>query len=120
MTRVIICGSRTFADKALLTESLDTILSGLGEVEIVSGHAKGADALAEEYAEQHGLKLSVFRADWKRYGKAAGPRRNQQMLEYAMEKEPVVVAFWDGRSRGTRNMIDQATAGDAAVHIIRY
>lgn len=50
----------------------------------------------------------MFVADWKRYGKAAGPIRNSQMLEYVKQENPLVVAFWDGESHGTRDTINKA------------
>ena len=106
--RIIVCGSRAFQDKELLFRSLDEALAGLDDVEIVSGHAQGADRLAEEYARERELDLKIFPADWKRYGKAAGPIRNREMLEYAKESAALVFAFWDGKSSGTKNMISMA------------
>ena len=119
-TRVIICGGRDFSDLELCFDSLDHFLAGYDAAEIVSGHARGADLLGEAYARAHRLKLSVFKADWKRYGRGAGPVRNRQMLEYAMEETALVIAFWDGKSKGTKNMIDQANKEGARVHIINY
>ena len=119
-TRVIICGGRDFSDKGLCFDSLDLFLAGYETVEIVSGHASGADLLGEAYARAHGLKLSVFKADWKRYGRGAGPIRNRQMLEYAIEETALVIAFWDGKSKGTKNMIDQARKAGSEVKIVRY
>jgi hypothetical protein len=69
--------------------------------EIVSGGAKGADTLGEQFAQTHNLPCKIFPADWKKYGRAAGPKRNAQMAEYANYG----VALWDGKSRGTANMI---------------
>ena len=119
-TRVIICGGRDFSDTGLCFDSLDLCLAGYEAVEIVSGHASGADLLGEAYARAHGLKLSVFKADWKQYGRGAGPVRNRQMLEYAMEETALVIAFWDGESKGTKNMIDQARKAGSEVKIVRY
>lgn len=119
-TRVIICGGRDFSDRDLLFRSLDKILQGYSEPEIVSGHAKGADLLGEEYAALRGFKVSIFQPDWNKHGRAAGPIRNRQMLQYALHGAPVVVAFWDGISRGTKNMIEQAKNAGAMAHIIPY
>ena len=119
MTRIIVCGSRDFDDYELFTKNMDEILTGYSEVELVSGHARGADLFAERYAEENAIPIAVFKADWKKYNRAAGPIRNRMMLEYALEKDPVVIAFWDGESRGTKNMISQAEKAGAAVHIVR-
>lgn len=116
--RIIVCGSRKFNNKELLFSALDTILSEFDDVEIVSGHAAGADLFAEEYAIAKNLKLAVFHADWNQYGKAAGPIRNRDMLEYARQGDPLVIAFWDGQSRGTRNMITLAKGAGVGVRII--
>lgn len=118
-TRVIVCGGRDFNNRELCFESLDRYLKGYENIEIVSGHARGADTLGEEYAHAHGLKLTIFEADWEQYGKSAGAVRNRQMLKYASKETPVVIAFWDGKSRGTKNMIDQAME-KAITHIVRY
>ena len=60
------------------------------------------DALGERFAKEHNLGLKVVPADWKTYGRSAGPRRNEQMARMA----GTLIAFWDGKSRGTKNMID--------------
>lgn len=118
--RIIVCGSRDFSNKALCFESLERILKDCQNLEIVSGHAKGADMFGEEYAAIHSLKITVFKPDWKQYGRGAGPIRNREMLKYAMEGKPIVIAFWDGKSKGTKNMIDQAKKVNATVHVISY
>lgn len=120
MTRVIVCGGRDFVNKELLTESLDKILTEYEDVEIVSGKAAGADTLGEIYATEHGVRCVKFPAEWDKFGKHAGFIRNSQMLQYAQKKTPVVVAFWDGKSHGTKHMINIATDGGAKVHIVHY
>lgn len=108
MFRVIVAGSRDFCKSSLLYAALDSLLSKVkenDEIVIVSGGAKGADKLGEQYAKERGYKLQVYPADWDQYGKAAGPIRNKQMAENA----DALVAFWDGKSLGTKNMIDEAT-----------
>ena len=103
--KIIIAGSRTFTDYKKLCEVCDQILQDQNNIEIVSGaYYRGADKLGEKYATEKGLKLTKFPADWKRFGRAAGPKRNEQMANYA----DALVAFWDGKSRGTKNMIDLA------------
>lgn len=70
--------------------------------EIVSGGAKGADASAKEYALTHGLKLTEFLPEYNKFGRGAPLKRNLTIIEYA----DIVLAFWDGRSRGTKFVID--------------
>ena len=71
--------------------------------EIVSGGAKGVDTSAREYAQAHGIPLTEFLPDYRRYGRGAPLRRNITIIEYA----DLVLAFWDGKSRGTKYVIDQ-------------
>ncbi len=99
---------------------LDRLIKRYDNVRIISGHAKGADTLAERYAAEKGIQMQAFPAEWNKYGKAAGPIRNRTMLEYAEEETPVVAAFWDGKSRGTENMLKLAKAADAECHIFTY
>ena len=101
--KLIIAGSRTFNDYNKLSVECDSILKGLNNIEIVSGaYYRGADKLGMQYAKERGYKLTKFPADWKKYGKAAGSKRNYQMANYA----DALIAFWDGKSRGTKNMIE--------------
>ena len=120
ITRVIVAGGRDFNDYAMLSENLDRILAGRGHVEIVSGHARGTDILGERYACEHGISYTVFPADWKRYHTRAGFIRNTQMLEYSSKKTPLVVAFWDGTSHGTKDTIDKAEKAGIECVVIRY
>ena len=108
--KTAVIGSRTFTDFSLLEEHLTQHLIS----EIVSGGARGADTLAEEYASKKNIPLKVFKADWNKYGRAAGPIRNRDIVGYAER----VVAFWDGESRGTKNAIDLAKKQGKEVSII--
>lgn len=90
------------------------------EIEIVSGHASGADKMAEEYAKEHGLSLTIMPAEWNRYGRAAGPIRNKKMLDYIVGEEPVLVAFWDGKSKGTKDMITKARQANVDTNVFMY
>ena len=117
MYKVIIAGGREYSDYEYLRSCADADLAGItDEIEIVSGKASGADALGERYAQEKGYKVAAFPADWNRYGRSAGPRRNRQMAEYA----DALIAFWDGQSRGTKNMIDTATAKGLKVSVHNY
>ena len=113
--KLIIAGSRTFTDYKKLCEICDNILQDQTNIEIVSGaYYKGADKLGEQYAAEKGFPIKQFPADWKRYKRAAGPKRNQQMANYA----DALIAFWDGKSRGTKNMIELAKQNNLKVIII--
>ena len=102
--KVIIAGGRNFTDYQKLKETCDTILWDQTNIEIVSGNCRGADLLGEQYAKERGYKIAQFPADWNKYGKSAGPKRNQQMANYT----EALIAFWDGKSRGTKHMIEMA------------
>jgi hypothetical protein len=111
MTKILVCGSRTFDDEARLHKELNKLVWSCGgpeNVEIVSGGAKGPDTYAAEFAAQRGMRCKVFPADWEKYGKSAGFIRNTQMREYCNGSRTVVLAVWDGKSRGTAHMIDLA------------
>ncbi len=103
----IVAGSRTFNDYDLLEHKLNAFLSVKKHIDqahivIVSGGAKGADALAERYAKEKGYELKVFKADWNLYGKSAGYRRNEQMHRYVSQFEDRgCVCFWNQISKGT-------------------
>ena len=109
MRRIIVAGTRTFDDYELMEKYLDKVLPTYDdEIEIVSGHAEGADKLGERYAKEHNLKCAIFPADWKSHGRKAGSIRNSQMIEYASLKTPEVIAFWDGMSHGTLDTMVKA------------
>ncbi len=118
--RVVVCGGKDFADMDLCFRTLDELLPKDSEVEIISGRAKGADTFGEEYARSHSMELAVFPAEWSKYGRAAGPIRNRQMIEYAQQEDALVIAFWNGQSCGTRNTIDFARKAGVEVCVIRY
>ena len=116
--RVIIAGCRDFTDYELLKEKCDFYLQNKKpeNIVIVSGHASGADSLGERYAQERGYETEIYPADWKTNGRAAGPIRNAQMATVA----DALIAFWDGKSRGTKNMIDTATKRGLQVAVVRY
>ena len=118
--RIIVCGTRTFNDDELLYSKLDEITKDMTDVEIISGACEGADNIGEKYAKDKGLLLKVFPANWDKYGAAAGPLRNEQMLNYALQEKALVVAFWNGKSRGTSNMIKIAKNSGVTVYTYIY
>lgn len=84
--KIIVAGSRDFNNKVLLTNELHRFVRELNvkAIEVVSGGARGADTLGEEYAKHFKQKLKIFPADWETYGKSAGYRRNAEMANYAL------------------------------------
>ena len=84
MIKVIIAGSRTFDNYDLLFEKCSEALKDYDsvEIEIVSGNARGADRLGERFAKEKGFALTLFPADWNKFGKSAGYIRNKEMAEY--------------------------------------
>jgi len=116
MFNVIIAGTRTFSDYQLLCEKCDYYFQNCEPTAIICGEAKGADTLGKRYAKERNIKVLSFPADWDRYGKSAGYRRNQQMAENAQ----ALIVFWDGISRGTKNMIDIAVSKGLPCRIVRY
>ena len=116
--KVIIAGCRDFTDDELLREKCDYHLQNLRleDIVIVSGHASGADSLGERYAQERGFQLETYPADWQAHGRAAGPIRNAKMANVAH----ALIAFWDGKSRGTKNMIETARKYNLKVAVVRY
>lgn len=114
--RVIIAGSRDFNDYEVLQTVCDNLLAKKKQthnIVIISGTAKGADSLGEQYARERGYAVKRFPADWQQYGKAAGPIRNRQMTDIA----DALIVFWDGYSKGTQDMIMEAKKKGMAVRI---
>lgn len=110
--RVIIAGSRTITDLSLIQIAVDE--SGFQISEVVCGGARGVDNLGRKWAGNgNRLPVKLFPADWNTYGKRAGYLRNAQMADYA----DALIAVWDGKSRGTRHMIDIARSKGLAVYI---
>ena len=123
MTRVIIAGSRQFNDYKLMLNTLDELgvhlINTIDSVEIISGHAPGADTLGEKFAITYGYPLKIFPAEWNKYGKAAGPIRNEKMAKYASKADRgILIAFPVGESRGTRNMIKLAKRYKLEVNVV--
>lgn len=116
--KVIIAGSRDFNDYDLLVSNMAHFLHGYkpSEVEIVSGTARGADRLGENFANKHHCKLTKMPADWDKFGNSAGYRRNADMAIYA----DACVIFWDGVSKGTKHMIDLAEKYNLDLKVIKY
>jgi len=122
--RILVCGSRHFNDWELLHDTLWNFMESrkteeyvcTDEYTIIHGDAPGADTLADKFAYTYGTNLEVYPANWREHGKAAGPIRNKQMLDEG--KPDLVIAFWDGKSPGTQNMIEQAQKAGVPVKVI--
>ncbi len=106
MIRIVVCGGRDYADVWAVNETLTRIHVERGIAVIIQGGAPGADEIARIWADEHGVIVETFAADWDRYGKAAGPIRSGEMLTKG--NPDGVVAFPGGR--GTANCIKQAEA----------
>jgi hypothetical protein len=106
--KVLICGDRNWSDKALIKSRLQSFALQHDNVTVIHGAASGADNLAGEAAKELGMEVKEFPADWKTYGRSAGPIRNRQMLR---QGEPDFVwAFHDNlrESKGTKDMVKVA------------
>ncbi len=115
--RLVVAGCRDYNNYPNAAKEIKKQIKELGfgySVIIVSGGATGADALGEKFARQHRLKIERFPAEWNKYGKSAGPRRNEQMTQVA----DGVIVFWDGQSRGTKSMIQCAKKYNKPCRII--
>ena len=111
--KVIIAGGRDYHNYEVLVEAIKD--SQLQISTVVSGGANGVDALGERYAEEMNLQLNVYHADWETNGRAAGPIRNRKMAENA----EALIALWDGKSKGTKNMIETAEKKGLIVYVKR-
>jgi hypothetical protein len=114
-SKIIIAGSRGFNDYDLLSKVIFEQSEKFEAMSIVSGMAKGADALAVKFAKEHGVQLYEFPADWSQ-GKAAGYMRNKEMADFSQG----LIAFWDGESPGTRHMINLMRNRNKFVYVVLY
>lgn len=111
MKRVLVCGGRDYRDAKHVRRVLDGLRIEHGPLTIIEGGAGGADACASEWAHLRGFDNLTFRADWTAHGRAAGPIRNQKMIEEG--KPDLVVAFPGGS--GTADMVRRARAAGVPV-----
>lgn len=117
--KLIVAGGRDFDDYPLLHKTLFELTSVTyadRKVSIVSGMARGTDALGFRLARKENIQVYTFPADWDQYGKRAGFIRNEKMGAFA----DGLLAFWDGASRGTKHMIEYMQSLNKPVYIVRY
>lgn len=110
--KLAVVGSRTFNDYDKVIYTLDKFRDKI--TVIISGGAKGADTLAERYANQNGIKTVIYYPDWDSHGRSAGFIRNADIVK----SSDAVIAFWDGRSKGTKHTIDYAKRLNKPVLIV--
>jgi len=121
--KIIVAGSRTIKNKQEVFHCISNGIMQLCKkepsplkVELVSGGAKGVDTLADDFAKIWKMEITIFHANWNQFGKRAGYLRNILMADYVGE-EGALIAIWDGKSRGTKMMIDIAKKKGMAVVI---
>lgn len=112
MIKLAIVGSRSFNDYEMLKKHVDPA----NIAAIVSGGARGADTLAEQFAREHNLQMIVFKPDYATHGRAAAFIRNSAIIEAS----DAVIAFWDGSSAGTLDSIKKARKMGKPVTVIEY
>lgn len=98
--KVIVSGSRSIISYDLVAKVLDEYVNSI--TMLVSGDAQGVDKLSQRWADENDIQVKLFPANWDKYGKSAGMIRNKEMAEYA----DYLIAIWDGKSKGTKGMID--------------
>lgn len=117
--RTIIAGSRSITEYAILEKVMNTVPflddGSITPSLVLCGMARGVDLLGKRWAEENGLPVEKWPADWKKYGKAAGIKRNEAMVEHA----DALVALWDGKSRGTAHVMRYARARGLKVYVYK-
>lgn len=112
--KILVCGGRTYREGPRLFSYLDALHAEVGVTLVIHGDARGADRLAGGWANQRGIEQRAYPANWEKHGKAAGFRRNEEMLRRG--QPDMVVAFPGGP--GTRSMCDLARAAGVRLRIV--
>lgn len=105
--RVVVAGCRDYNNYNEAKEFIDSCIAPIKEehtIIFVSGACRGADMLGERYASENNYQIERYPAQWAKYGKSAGPKRNKKMVEIS----DMIICFWDGESRGTKSTIEFA------------
>lgn len=115
--KIVIGGCRYYNNYIAFSKIVDICLSKVKDkyyIIILSGHCSGVDTMAEQYANENNYRLEIYPAQWEKYGKAAGPKRNETMVK----NSDAVIAFWDYKSRGTKNLITLAKKYNKPIRVI--
>ena len=110
--KIAVIGSRSFNDYELMK----SVLSGFDIDSIISGGAVGADALGKRYSAENGIEIIEYLPEYDKYGRGAPLVRNKQIVN----ESDFVIAFWDGKSRGTKYTCDYAKKQGKQVNVIRF
>lgn len=111
---IIVSGSRGITDYRFIKEAIESS-PWFGAIDhVFVGDAKGVDSLVVQWCKENGIGYTIFKADWKAYGRGAGPLRNSEMVHSGGQ---ALVAVWDGESRGTKNMIALARKNNLPVYV---
>jgi hypothetical protein len=114
--KLAVVGSRSFNDYKTLKVVLDELKESINIHCIVSGGANGADTLAERYAKENNIPIEVYKPDWNKHGKAAGFIRNSDIWN----NSDLGVAFWDGKSKGTKHSFGIAKKQKKDLYVFDY
>lgn len=99
--KILVCGSRSISDVKFIEDTIEA--ANFHITSVVVGDARGVDTVARKWAEKHGIPYDLHYADWDKFGKSAGFRRNREMAQTGIDG---CIAIWDGVSHGTKDMID--------------
>ena len=112
---ILVAGSRNFVDAERLAKILTENVGA--DDTIVEGGAKGVDSMARQWAEARDINVVEIQADWEKYGRAAGPKRNDEMTAFVAERNGKAVFIWDGESKGTKQCILSAMKRKISIHL---
>ena len=120
MTKLLVCGSRTINNSEWVFSEIEKYISEsnlqYSDIHIIEGEASGVDKIAKQFAQSKNISVIEMAADWKAYGRAAGPIRNEQMVRLCDQ----CLILWDGKSRGTKNDIDLCDKYNKSNKIVIY
>lgn len=122
--KIIVAGYRDFHDYHFVANKITEIVANYysvwrgDRIEIVSGGAKGVDKSAKKWASIHGVKFTPFPANWTKYKLAAGPIRNQEMVDYVKHDNSLLIAFLSTSSVGTKDIIERAKKCGVSVEVV--
>ena len=114
--KVIISGDLNYLNYNLLEKTCDFMLSKISNIEIINGGENGADYLGRKYAKKRGYTYEEFPADWSKYGKGAGYKRNCELIN----KADCIIVFWNGRDKHIKHMINTSNKKRLQTKIVKY